>query len=693
MKRGEAMKKIEIIIILLCITCGIISAAGTEELDLTKNIFDISASGNKFEVSLTIKNGGDVNARNDFGSTPLMYAAEINDNPEVLTVLLDAGADVNARDDDGRTPLMYAARDNDNPEVLTVLLDAGADVRAQDSESWTPLVYATKLNSNFDISRAFLMIEQDKDISSSQLQIGLEESDSLFSVSDSSELSTQLQAWYRLEQYIELYESLFHEIKELEEEQMDVQFDAEELVIRTDSSNQTPSLWETDQAFEERIEKERHVALSQFQAEKTEKLRRVAEGIASRKKEVLNEYYVNRDKLFASITAGKILSNEFLKITPLGYKRNEQTWPFLISASSEWVNFDDYLLEVDVSEFGSVKDTVIMIDDAIKTGNLFGEIDWTMDFNTSTQNFMVVINEISLNHGITKNRISKAYSKGKILQNVSILNPSITNLFTDLTIEVTEPLFFDENVSKELDSKIEIPVSQSISLKDVFERIFNPEKYFQPGALLVTIGNPKIAEINQNFVLKAKNNGSTYLKINDMYGKILGSIEIIVPYSIGDIGPAGGLVFYENSNWEVDGWRYLEAASVSYEYSGKVWGGYGTVVGGTGTAIGTGKSNTENIVDKFGNAEPYTNKTDYAAKLCSDLVYGGYDDWFLPSKDELNRMYLNLKLNNLGFFSVAYYWSSSEGPANGAWYQDFFNGYQYSSYRGYGNRVRPVRAF
>lgn len=133
------------------------------------------------------------------------------------------------------------------------------------------------------------------------------------------------------------------------------------------------------------------------------------------------------------------------------------------------------------------------------------------------------------------------------------------------------------------------------------------------------------------------------------------------------------------------------------DYVDKAWGGFGTTVGDTGTAIGTGKSNTEKIVEEFGNAEPYQLKTDYAAKLCTDLVVPkdgvDYDDWFLPSKDELNLMYQNLKGNNLGGFNDFFYWSSSDGNANWAWYQDLYDGTRYGNYRDYEGRVRPVRAF
>jgi len=156
-------------------------------------------------------------------------------------------------------------------------------------------------------------------------------------------------------------------------------------------------------------------------------------------------------------------------------------------------------------------------------------------------------------------------------------------------------------------------------------------------------------------------------------------IESITPtvYEVGDTGPAGGLIFY------TDGQTVYESAPVSEEVT-KEWGSNGAV--STGTAIGTGQANTTAIVTTLGAG-------DYGAKYCDDLTYGGYSDWFMPSKDELNQMYLNLKKNGIGGFSDDYYWSSSEPDAALAWYQYFSNGSQNYDYRSFNLRVRPVRSF
>ncbi|MFP4068440.1 MAG: InlB B-repeat-containing protein, partial [Spirochaetaceae bacterium] len=166
-----------------------------------------------------------------------------------------------------------------------------------------------------------------------------------------------------------------------------------------------------------------------------------------------------------------------------------------------------------------------------------------------------------------------------------------------------------------------------------------------------------------------------------------------MPYNVGDVGPAGGIVFYDKGVYS-DGWRYLEAAPSDIDVSGDyshVWGGYGTSVGGTGNAIGTGAANTQAIVAEYGDEEPHEDRADYAAKLCNDLEYGGYDDWFLPSRDELNEMYTQRE--DIGGFASAFYWSSSELTELIAWAQYFPTDGQSDHDKTDASRVRAARAF
>ena len=109
-----------------------------------------------------------------------------------------------------------------------------------------------------------------------------------------------------------------------------------------------------------------------------------------------------------------------------------------------------------------------------------------------------------------------------------------------------------------------------------------------------------------------------------------------------------------------------------------------SISGADGMAIGTGAQNTIDMVTAVCNA---------AAEACANLVLNGYEDWFLPSIDELQQLYNNRIA--IGAFQNSGYWSSSEISSDVAWLFAFVNGYpnvyalKYSEYDG----VRAVRAF
>jgi len=106
----------------------------------------------------------------------------------------------------------------------------------------------------------------------------------------------------------------------------------------------------------------------------------------------------------------------------------------------------------------------------------------------------------------------------------------------------------------------------------------------------------------------------------------------------------------------------------------------------TAAAIGRGSQNTIEI--EAGCTTPGT-----PADICANLILGGYSDWFLPSKDELNEMY-KLHKQGLGGFSKNFYWSST-GVDGGAYYwtQEFRFGEQYNNSANTSYYVRAIRAF
>jgi uncharacterized repeat protein (TIGR02543 family) len=125
-------------------------------------------------------------------------------------------------------------------------------------------------------------------------------------------------------------------------------------------------------------------------------------------------------------------------------------------------------------------------------------------------------------------------------------------------------------------------------------------------------------------------------------------------------------------------------AAPTDQSTGAQWGCYGTLIGGTSTALGTGAANTAAIVAGCSTAV-------IAARICDNLELNGYSDWYLPSKDELNKLYINRTA--IGGFASGYYWSSSESSSIIAWGQYFNSGFQIDGIKDFTGSVRAVRAF
>ena len=141
----------------------------------------------------------------------------------------------------------------------------------------------------------------------------------------------------------------------------------------------------------------------------------------------------------------------------------------------------------------------------------------------------------------------------------------------------------------------------------------------------------------------------------------------------------GGIVFYLDGNG-----GGLTVAPTD-QSSGAEWGCDGVLISGTAAAIGTGAQNTIDI-------EAGCTTSGTAADLCANLTLNGYSDWFLPSKDELNEMYLTSSA--MPFFYSNLYWSSTEALTTKSWSMNFALGMIFSYAKsGSAPKVRAIRAF
>jgi hypothetical protein len=185
------------------------------------------------------------------------------------------------------------------------------------------------------------------------------------------------------------------------------------------------------------------------------------------------------------------------------------------------------------------------------------------------------------------------------------------------------------------------------------------------------------------------------------------------PCAVGDTGPAGGIVFYD-AGPRSSGDRYFEVGPVETEVAGIPWKPLtfndkqtplyiGTASASAkvqrvlAKAFGMGEANTSKIVQRYRGGN-------YPARYASTLVFGGYNDWYLPSKEELRLVYrtLGTATPRLGNFGKSFYWTSSEYDLNNAWTVNFKDGQEFDREKWRvpdaaigmkAIRTRPIRSF
>lgn len=181
---------------------------------------------------------------------------------------------------------------------------------------------------------------------------------------------------------------------------------------------------------------------------------------------------------------------------------------------------------------------------------------------------------------------------------------------------------------------------------------------------------------------------------------------------VGDIGPGGGIVFYDAGKRLAWG-RFLEVAPASCEGVGLPFRPPAqkavihrqapnqptpAVRRVIAKDLGKGAANTALIVDRF------KRRVMYAALFAEESTCNGLADWFLPSKNELDLVFNVVRARDVprGDFDKGYYWTSSDYNDVTAWTQYFTDGQQFdrvqtlSANRQPPNRpfrVRMIRAF
>lgn len=155
-----------------------------------------------------------------------------------------------------------------------------------------------------------------------------------------------------------------------------------------------------------------------------------------------------------------------------------------------------------------------------------------------------------------------------------------------------------------------------------------------------------------------------------------------VSYAIGDTGPAGGIVFYTSNG----GKHGLEAAPV--DQADLTWGCVGTTRADVGSFsfIGAGSVIAQIVIN--------TACTSPAIDATIAYSLDGYDDWYLPSRVELETMY-SMRSFNANLPTAGIYWASSYQSNNTMFTKNMADGatYYYTGDIGNVYKVRAIRSF
>jgi hypothetical protein len=195
-------------------------------------------------------------------------------------------------------------------------------------------------------------------------------------------------------------------------------------------------------------------------------------------------------------------------------------------------------------------------------------------------------------------------------------------------------------------------------------------------------GNSQVTQDwNHNYKVISSNPMQLVIEHNNTRYTIIKEINPVTPYSIGDPGPHLGIIGYDQGDF-IDGWQYIEADT--NDLAIEEWGCINSnVPNAQFDNLGSGYQNTVGIANFHMALANYAlnplvcstaNNGTVSAYTALTQIIDSKRDWCIPSIEELQKLYLNLHLNNLGNFSNTLYWSSTDAGGTKAKCLDFSNG-------------------
>ena len=213
-------------------------------------------------------------------------------------------------------------------------------------------------------------------------------------------------------------------------------------------------------------------------------------------------------------------------------------------------------------------------------------------------------------------------------------------------------------------------VSMAYSILDKKDKTPMFSKFKENGSNIL---KTELDNLSDNEVVNNSQSTENSLSSNELTSTLTPS------FSVGEKGPAGGIVFHVIEN----GLHGMEVAPI--DSSSAVWDFYGkSLPADTHNEVGAGKANTAAIIACSGESMN-------AGKVAGNYVLNNFNDWYLPSRDELKLLYGQKSF--VSGFTSNIYWSSSEIGTAVAWSLDFIDGRQDYGQKDEVHGVRAIRTF